>query len=559
MIVTAFAKRVVLLNCAVPALLLAWDALQNRLGANPVNFAIRTTGMLTIIFLLLSLAVTPLVRMFSLSWLGTFRRSMGVSAFAYSAVHLGLYFFFDRAANVVDAISEMGMRKYLLVGLASFLIMLPLAATSTDGMIRRLGAKRWKRLHLLAYIAAIAGALHFYMLVKADVTRPVVVLSILGALFVYRIVAHYRKLHAELKQLRATAMAPRAKPKTVTAPMRLARTFQETPNVRTFRFVPIDGGVLSFDHEPGQYLILTVLIDGKPVRRSYTIASPPSRNQYVEITVKREENGLVSRHLHDQLKEGDVLTITAPAGRFVFTGKEAGSIVMIAGGVGITPLMAKIRYLTDCGWPGRIHLLISTRNECDLIFRKELEELQQRNPNLDVTITLSEEQSRSWLGRRGRIDLELLRSVITNSDVSRIHLCGPTVMTDALIGLLKADGIAESRIHQESFASPSRSASSSEPTVLFDVAESTEATLGFARTGKQLRDLKGRTILELAEAIGVSIPYDCRAAVCGQCKTRVLSGTVVMDADDALDAADLAGGVVLACQARCQDAVVIDR
>ena len=558
MIVTPFAKRVVLLNCAVPAILLAWDAVQHRLGANPVNLAIRTTGMLTIIFLLLSLTVTPLVRLFSLSWLGTFRRSMGVSAFAYAAIHLGLYFFFDRAANVVDAIMEIGLRKYLLVGIIGFLILLPLAATSTDGMIRKLGAKRWKRLHLLAYVAAIAGVLHFYLLVKADTTRPLIAMGLLGLLFAYRIVAHQRKLHGELKQLRSASVLPKAKLKSFTGPMRVARIFQEMPNVRTFRFVPVDGGPLPFDHAPGQYLILTLTIDGKPMRRSYTIASPPSRNRYVEITVKREENGLASRHLHDNIKEGNVLTVTAPAGRFVFTGMEAESIVMIAGGVGITPLMTKIRYLTDCGWPGRIHLLVSARTEGELIFRRELEELQQRHPNLEVTTTLTREESSSWSGLRGRIMVDTLRTILAQHSDSRVHLCGPTEMTEPLISLLVAEGVSPDRIHQESFASPSREAG---PTtaVSFDANASTEATLEFAHSGRQLRELNGRTILELAEANGISIPYDCRAAVCGQCKTRVLSGNVIMNADDALDVTDRANGVVLACQARCQDTVVVDR
>jgi ferredoxin-NADP reductase/DMSO/TMAO reductase YedYZ heme-binding membrane subunit len=557
MIITKFTKRVVILNSAVPAVLLAWDAAHNDLGANPVNFAIRTTGLLTIIFLLLSLSVTPLVRLAGWSWLGTFRRSMGVSAFAYAAVHLGLFFFFDRAANIVDTISEIGMRTYLLVGIIGVLIMLPLAVTSTDGMIRRLGAKRWKLLHRLAYLAAIAGALHFYMLVKADTTRPLIVAGILGLLFGYRIVAHYRQLQRDSQQLRTAKPLALTKAKSWKGSLRVARIFLETPNVKTFRFVPVEGGPLPFDHEPGQYLILSLMIDGQPVRRSYTISSPPSRNHFVEITVKREENGLASRHLHDNLREGDVIAVTAPAGRFTFTGREAESIVMIAGGVGITPLMVKIRYLTDCGWPGRIHLVVSARTEGELIFRRELDELQRRHANLEVTTTLTREDSQSWSGMRGRITAALLRDVLTPYADCRIHLCGPTEMTEPLIVLLKAEGVAEGRIHQESFASPSRDASTTTASP-FDPTTTTAATLEFARSGRQIQNLSGRTILELAEANGITIPYDCRAAVCGQCKTRVLAGNVLMDADDALDANDRVNGVVLACQARCQDAVVID-
>ncbi|CAN5145738.1 hypothetical protein BH11PLA2_BH11PLA2_45310 [soil metagenome] len=557
MIITKFTKRVVLLNCAVPATLLAWDAARHDLGANPVNFAIRTTGLLTIIFVLLSLTVTPVVRLFGLSWLGTFRRSMGVSAFAYAAIHLGLFFFFDRAADIADTISEIGMRTYLLIGIIGVLIMLPLAVTSTDSMIRRLGASRWKLLHRLAYVAAIAGALHFYMLVKADTTRPLIVAGLLGILFAYRIVAHYFKLLRDWRQLQAAKIVPAPKPKSWKGTLRLARIFQETPNVKTFRFVPVEGGTLPFDHEPGQYLILSLMIDGQPVRRSYTIASPPSQNHYVEISVKREENGLASRYLHDCIHVGDVFNVTAPAGRFTFTGHESESLLLIAGGVGITPLMAKIRYLTDCGWPGRIHLLVSARMESELIFRRELDELQRRHANLEVTTTLTREDSQNWPGLRGRITATLLREVLTQHANSRVHLCGPTEMTEPLIALLKAEGVAERRIHQESFASPSRIAAATMASSL-DPSTSTDATLEFARSGRHYQNLNNRTILEIAETNGIAIPYDCRAAVCGQCKTQVLSGNVSMDADDALNANDRANGIVLACQARCQDQVVID-
>jgi len=557
MIVSRFTKRVVVLNCAVPALLLAWDASRNHLGANPVNFAIRTTGLLSIIFLLLSLTVTPLARLAKRSWLGTFRRSMGVSAFAYAAIHFNIFFWFDQAASLVDTVSEIGMRLYLLIGFIGLLLMVPLAATSTEGMIRRLGGKRWKLLHKLAYLAAIAGGLHFFLLVKADATRPLIALGILGVLFVYRMTAHYLQLNRDSRQLRTAKPVAVGKPRNWQGSMRVARIFKETHEVKTFRFVPVDGGPLPFEHQAGQYLTHTVNIEGKPVRRSYTIASPPSRGHFAEITVKREERGLVSRHLHDQLHEGDLIAIGAPAGRFIFTGNEAESIVRIAGGVGITPLMAKVRYLTDRGWPGPIHLLISARTEADLIFRRELDELQSRHSNLRTTTTLTRENAPAWTGRRGRVTAELIREVLAPDANGRIHLCGPTEMTDPLIALLKEQGVADDRIHHESFASPSRGTVEAN-TAAFDHVAAGMATLEFARSGQRVTDLMGRTILEIAEAHGIALPYDCRAAVCGQCKTRVISGNVRMDADDAPDASDRANGVVLACQARCQDQVVVE-
>ena len=186
-----FTKFVVLLNCFVPVLLLGWDAWGGNLGANPINFAIRTTGMLALIFLVLSLAVTPASRLTGYGWLVHFRRMLGLNAFFHAALHFLLFFAFDRSASIQSTVSEILLRPYLMVGTFGLVLMAPLAATSTNAMIRRLGTSRWKALHRLAYLAAVAGALHFYMLVKADVTWPYAFASALGVLFLYRLVDHY--------------------------------------------------------------------------------------------------------------------------------------------------------------------------------------------------------------------------------------------------------------------------------------------------------------------------------------------------------------------------------
>src|SRR5271170_7742485 len=201
--VDRFTKSVVLLNCIVPVTLLGWDAWEGELGANPVNFAIRTTGVLSLIFLVLSLAVTPASRITGYGWLGQFRRMLGLCAFFHAALHFFLFFGFDRAANVRDTASEIVKRPYLAVGVIGLIVMVPLAATSTNGMIKRLGPARWKALHRLAYVAAAAGALHFYMLVKADTTWPTRFAAALGMLFLYRLVAHYWQLRTDARKYKS--------------------------------------------------------------------------------------------------------------------------------------------------------------------------------------------------------------------------------------------------------------------------------------------------------------------------------------------------------------------
>jgi ferredoxin-NADP reductase/DMSO/TMAO reductase YedYZ heme-binding membrane subunit len=564
--VDRFTKTVVLLNGSVPVALLGWDALHGRLGANPVNFAIRTTGILSLIFLVLSLTVTPASRITGYGWLGQFRRMLGLYAFFHAVLHFLLFFGFDRAANVRDTASEIVKRPYLLVGMVGLILMVPLAVTSTSGMIKWLGPARWKALHRLAYIAATAGALHFYMLVKADTRRPIGFAAALGVLFLYRLVAHYLRLRSDARGYRSAPSASiPAKSRSWAGPLKVAQIFDETPEVRTFRLVSTTDPRLPFDFLPGQYLNLTLVIEGRTVRRSYTIASPPSRVGYCELTIKREGRGLASRHLHDAVRAGCLLDVHAPAGRFTFTGAEAESIVLIAGGVGITPLMAKVRYLTDLSWPGDIDLVFSVRTARDIIFRDELEALGHRHPNLHVTVTLTRDDGTGWTGERGRISGAMLDRAVPDIAARRVHICGPTEMTEPTRQMLRDLGVPEGSIRVESFASPSRDVSL-DPTASPDAHaapetmenDDGEASITFALSDKSAPTSPNQTVLEAAEALGVAIHYDCRAGICGQCKVKRLAGRVVMEAEDALTQADRANDLILSCQARCIDQVVVE-
>src|ERR1017187_8122644 len=149
-----FAKWLVLVNAAVPATLLGWDVWQHKLGANPVNFAILTTGLMALIFLLLTLLVTPLRKISGLNWIIFSRRTLGLYAFFYASLHFLIFFSLDRGFSVSSTFSEMVKRKYLLVGITGLLVMVPLAVTSTNAMIKRLGGKRWRGGHPAALRAA---------------------------------------------------------------------------------------------------------------------------------------------------------------------------------------------------------------------------------------------------------------------------------------------------------------------------------------------------------------------------------------------------------------------
>jgi sulfoxide reductase heme-binding subunit YedZ len=190
-----FAKLLILVNGAVPLALLAADALRGQLGANPQNFAILTTGMMALIFLMLTLAVTPLRKFTYWNWLANTRRLLGLYAFFYASVHFLLFFSLDRGLSVSSTFTEMLKRKFLIIGSMALILMIPLAVTSTNTMIKRLGGQRWRALHRLAYPAAIGGTLHYYMQVKADVRQPLAFATVLALLLGYRLLARWLPHH----------------------------------------------------------------------------------------------------------------------------------------------------------------------------------------------------------------------------------------------------------------------------------------------------------------------------------------------------------------------------
>jgi len=188
---TRFAKLVLLSNGLVPLTLLLWDVYHKRVGANPLEFVTRTTGMLTLVFLLIALAISPLRRITGLNWLIRFRRMLGLFAFFYGSLHLMTYIAFDRFFHLTTVPIDVVKRPFIAIGMTAFLLMAPLAITSTDKMVKRLGGKRWARLHSIVYAAGILGVLHYYMLVKADVRLPLTFAFLLAVLLGFRVLAKY--------------------------------------------------------------------------------------------------------------------------------------------------------------------------------------------------------------------------------------------------------------------------------------------------------------------------------------------------------------------------------
>jgi sulfoxide reductase heme-binding subunit YedZ len=180
-------KPLVFVLCALPALSLVHAAFNNGLGANPVETITHATGEWALRFLLIALAVTPLRKLTGLSTIMRVRRMLGLYAFFYVCAHLLTYVWLDAYFSLAYIWGDLAKRLYITAGFAGFCLMLPLAITSTNKMIRRLGAKRWQRLHQLVYVAALAGVLHFWWLVKADVREPLFYAAFFGLLMLLRV------------------------------------------------------------------------------------------------------------------------------------------------------------------------------------------------------------------------------------------------------------------------------------------------------------------------------------------------------------------------------------
>jgi len=186
-------KTLLFCICLLPLIWLTVGLFADLLGANPIETLIRDSGTWALRFLLITLAITPLRWLFGWNQIIAFRRMLGLYAFFYAVIHMLLYLGLDQFFDVNEIIKDIIKRPFITVGFISFISLIPLAITSTNKMIKRLGAKRWKQLHKLSYCIAVASCLHFYMLVKADKLEPLIYIGILLSLFAVRLYHSSRK------------------------------------------------------------------------------------------------------------------------------------------------------------------------------------------------------------------------------------------------------------------------------------------------------------------------------------------------------------------------------
>ncbi|MEM7710118.1 MAG: FAD-binding oxidoreductase, partial [Pseudomonadota bacterium] len=343
-------------------------------------------------------------------------------------------------------------------------------------------------------------------------------------------------------------------------PFRIARIDDESRTIRSFQFVPDDRGPVR-GFRPGQYLTLRLTPDGAaaPVIRTYTISSAPADEGY-RISVKREAAGDISRHLHDAVSVGDVIEVKAPTGDFHLSETDRPA-VLLAGGVGVTPMISMARYVAGADRPRSLDVFHATRSTAERAFRTDFRALEVASGGaIRYLPVLGAPAADDVAGEDylavGRIDADLLRRNLPLDDYE-VYLCGPPGFMQATYDACRALGIADGRIFAEAFgpASVARLPDAGSPP---PVEEAERATVSFA-SGPEVAWIDGGpTLLEVAEAAGLTPASSCRSGRCGTCAAKLLAGeTVYRTKPSALPEE---GEVLICCAvpARGTDAVSLD-
>jgi ferredoxin-NADP reductase len=315
----------------------------------------------------------------------------------------------------------------------------------------------------------------------------------------------------------------------------VSKKITEAKDVCSFHLAPHDQKPLP-EFFPGQYLTFQLDIAGsaRPVVRCYSLSAGPRREGY-RVTIKRIPSpdnvappGVVSSHFHDQVKEGDILDVKAPAGQFYLDPEGKESVVLIGGGIGVTPVFSMLETLIARGSTREIWFFYGVRNRAEHAMKEELAAITREHPNVRLHVCYSKPDPDSKLGsdyhQEGRVSVDLFRKLLPSNNYD-YYICGPGPLMQSITEGLKDWGVPDTKIHFETFG-PS-SVKKIAAIVAPEALNQPSYAIQFKKSGKTINWTVGTSnILELAEANGISIPSGCRAGSCGTCQVAVFSGEV---------------------------------
>ena len=344
----------------------------------------------------------------------------------------------------------------------------------------------------------------------------------------------------------------------------VSKKVMESKDVCSFYLTPHDQKRLS-GFLPGQYLTFQLEIPGsaRPVIRCYSLSDAPRPEGY-RVSIKRIPSpdkvappGVVSSHFHDNIKEGDILDVKAPSGKFYLDPDETENVVLIGGGIGVTPVLAMLNTLIGLGSSREIYFFYGLRNRAEHVMKETIETIAREHPNVHLHVAYSKPDADAVVGRdyhhEGRVSVELFKKVLPSNNFD-YFICGPGPMMQSVTEGLKEWGVPDKNIHFETFG-PS-SVKKVAPVMKPEATDQPGFSVQFKKSGKTVKWVGGTTnLLELAEANGISIPSGCRAGSCGTCQVAVFSGDVAY-----LDKSDFETnpGTRLTCIGAPKSDVVLD-
>ncbi|GAB5468417.1 MAG: hypothetical protein Kilf2KO_14470 [Rhodospirillales bacterium] len=335
-------------------------------------------------------------------------------------------------------------------------------------------------------------------------------------------------------------------------PYRVTRIVEESAVIRSFYLEAADGEAL-LPFEAGQFLTIRVRPADTALIRTYSLSSAPGDDVY-RISVKREAAGLVSNHLHETLKVGDEIEAKAPSGGFFIDAAETRPAILLAGGVGVTPMVAMARHIVKEGQRTRhyrpLHIFHAAQTTDQRAFAEAFRALERQSGGAVRYLSFigrpaAEEEPSVDFDQRGRITAEALRRFLPLDDYD-VYLCGPPAFMQGLYDVLRGLGIRDARIFAETFGPAALTRHPDAGAVAPEVREEAdEAVIAFTKSGFEQRWTSGEaSLLETAEAHGLTPDYGCRAGACGTCAVKLTSGSVAYRSQPR---ADLAADQVLIC------------
>ena len=326
--------------------------------------------------------------------------------------------------------------------------------------------------------------------------------------------------------------------------LRVTKNIRETPSTRTFRFEREDGPLPPW--RAGQYVSLTVDIDGLRVSRPYSISSAPGSG-HLDLTVRRYDDGFVSKNLVDTVRAGDTFVSSGPRGSFYHEPlADTSDLVFLAGGAGITPFMSMLRHMEARGWPMDVVLLYGSRDPKDVIFDRELRRLARGNRRFSWHRIISEPK-RGYSGLRGFIGADVIRSEVGEDLGGKtFYLCGPNAFYDFCLPELARLGVPTSRIRRELFGPPGDVTREAGWPVGLPGGETFAVTV---EGGPTFQAAAGEPLLVAFERHGVAVHSTCRSGECSDCRAKLLDGRVFLPPQARVRESDRANGYIHSCVA----------